>query len=513
MRSRTIIALLAAFLSSLVAGASPEGDKKTDNARQPATMPISIRPFYDSDGPKVWVGKYSKELATADAKTILELSTKFENERDKLRAEEMYVLAVRLFDLGQKDDAVYWFYTAQYRGRLFRGILDPDKGGGIGSAEFELPAAFAAFDELAGEHINEYAFGNLPRLEETLAKVKEENKSAARMADIYPKVHFVPEGKWDEKNDDIAKGLGDMIDYIKANGDKIKEERKKNGVDPARPHAAVDGKDPDNFTPLMETVRSNRSVQAVTDLVKAGADVNAETKSFDDTPLMLAARLNKNPEVATALIQLGAKVNFRNKSGETPLGEAAGSNTSEVVAVLIKAGAEVNAKGFDGDTPLMAAASRNPKDSDIIFALLKAGADVNIPDKNGETPLMSAVAVHDVNMEVIAALIKAGAKVNAKDKDDRTPLMHWAMGGNFKSEVVTTLVKAGADINAKDNDGQTPLIRYARFESNPEIITALVASGADVTIKDKDGKTAMDYARKAGGSPALVAALEKAEAK
>ncbi len=477
-------------------------------------MPISIPPFYDSDGPKVWVGRHSKELASADAKTILELASKFEKERDKLRAEEMYVLAVRLYDLGQKDEAVYWFYAAQYRGRLFRSILDQDRVGGIGSAEIELPAAFVAFNRLAGEHINDYAMGNLPKLEETLAKVLEENRSVPRMAEIYPKVNFVSEDKWAEENKGISKGVADLNDYIKANGDKIKQERKKKEADAARSHAAVDGNDPDHFTPLMEAARSDPSPKAVIDLIKAGADVNAETKFFDDTPLMLAARLNKNPDVTVTLIKLGANVNFKNKTGQTPLGQAAGWNTAEVVAALIKAGAEVNAKGSTFDaTPLMAAATINPKERGVIFVLLKAGADVNIPDEDGQTPLMSEVGRHDLDMEVINALIKAGADVKAKDKNGRTPLIHWAMGGNFKPEAVTALVKAGADINAKDNDGQTALIRYARFESDPQIVAALVASGADVNIQDKDGKTAIDYARKEERPPELVAALKKAGAK
>jgi hypothetical protein len=103
--------------------------------------------------------------------------------------------------------------------------------GVIGSAEFELPAAFGSFNALVGQYINGYAFGNLPKLEETLAKVKEEGKSLPKMTDVYPRVNFIEEQKWAEKNQEISKGLAGLIDHIKANEDSIKEQRKTNGVE------------------------------------------------------------------------------------------------------------------------------------------------------------------------------------------------------------------------------------------------------------------------------------------
>src|SRR5438874_2702804 len=85
-------------------------------------MPIYIAPYYDSEGTKVSVGDYSKKLASADAKTILEICSELKKDKEKLRPEVMYVAAIRLYDLGQKDEAVYWLHTAQYRARLFASI-------------------------------------------------------------------------------------------------------------------------------------------------------------------------------------------------------------------------------------------------------------------------------------------------------------------------------------------------------------------------------------------------------
>ena len=71
---------------------------------------------------------------------------------------ELYVAAIRLYDLGYRKEAIYWFYSAQYRGRQFGVLLDQTKMGSIGSPGFELLHAQNAFYQLVGPYINGYAF-------------------------------------------------------------------------------------------------------------------------------------------------------------------------------------------------------------------------------------------------------------------------------------------------------------------------------------------------------------------
>lgn len=165
-----------------------------------SAMPVYITPYYDSKGPKVAVGPYSQKLAGADAKSILDVSRELLKEKETLRCEVMYVAAIRLYDLGHKDEAAYWYYTAQYRARLFTSILDSEKIGSLGSEAFELKHAYGAFNQLVGEFINGYAFGDLAKLEKTLLKVLEENKSPPKFAKLYPGVKFVAEESWEGKN-------------------------------------------------------------------------------------------------------------------------------------------------------------------------------------------------------------------------------------------------------------------------------------------------------------------------
>ena len=125
MTNPTLFASLITVISFLVVAAAQVGGEKQKDADRSA-MPIYVTPFYDSKGLKVSVGDNSKKLASADARSILEVSKELNKDKDKLRAEVMYIAAVRLYDLGHKDEAVYWFYTAQYA----RVHVDPRQGQG-----------------------------------------------------------------------------------------------------------------------------------------------------------------------------------------------------------------------------------------------------------------------------------------------------------------------------------------------------------------------------------------------
>jgi hypothetical protein len=230
MNLRTWTASLLMLVSFVVASDAQDDGDKGKETRRPA-MPIYITPFYSSDGIEISVGDYSKKLAAADAKSILQLSSELKEKRDTLRAEVMYVTAIRLYDLGQKDEAVYWFHSAQYRARIFSSILDNEKMGSIGAEAFELKQAYIAFGQLAGEYINGYAFGELPKLEQTLQKVVDEGKALPKFRELYPNVTFVKEETWAKKNKEVSERLSGLIQYINSNADSIKEQRKENGIE------------------------------------------------------------------------------------------------------------------------------------------------------------------------------------------------------------------------------------------------------------------------------------------
>jgi hypothetical protein len=77
----------------------------------------------------------------------------------------LMVLAIRLYDVGLRDDAVFWFYAAQARYIVMSEVLDV-KTQMLAQAE----DAMRSFTTLAGPVINGYAFCDLAKQKALHAK-------------------------------------------------------------------------------------------------------------------------------------------------------------------------------------------------------------------------------------------------------------------------------------------------------------------------------------------------------
>ena len=159
-------------------------------AAQPEINPphihVYVTPYYNSKGPAVKVGRFSAGLASAKEDDFLATIAEMKKDWDRLTFPELYVGAIRLYDMG----SVYWFYSAQYRGRQFGVLLDQTKMGTIGSPGFELLHAQNAFYQLVGPYINGYAFGDTDGLVKIVEKVQKEGRQIPDLQADYPGVTF-----------------------------------------------------------------------------------------------------------------------------------------------------------------------------------------------------------------------------------------------------------------------------------------------------------------------------------
>ena len=80
----------------------------------------------------------------------------------------MMVLAIRLYDVGLRDDAVFWFYVAKDRYIVMSEVLDVKT-----QALAQADDAVRNFSTLAGPFINGYAFCDLAKQKELHAKAVE----------------------------------------------------------------------------------------------------------------------------------------------------------------------------------------------------------------------------------------------------------------------------------------------------------------------------------------------------
>lgn len=127
-------------------------------------IPVYVEPYYNAaqtlEGtPEVAVGPAFDELLRShNPKDILAVSEKIKAEPDFVTPMTMMVLAVRLYDTSQRDDAVFWFYAARDRYTTVNDVID------VETAQMaEVDAAMGSFMTLIGPFINSYAFCDIDK--------------------------------------------------------------------------------------------------------------------------------------------------------------------------------------------------------------------------------------------------------------------------------------------------------------------------------------------------------------
>ena len=197
----------------------------------PAHIEVYVTPYYNSKGPAVEVGPFSSGLAAKNESEFVATIAKMKQSWNTLNFPEVYVAAIRLYDLGFRKDSIYWFYSAQYRARLFATVIDQEKMGSIGSAGFELFHAQNAFQQLVGPYINGYAFGDIDQLIPIIEKVQSEGKTVPDLTRIYPRVTFKPKSEWDAGNKGLNEGLNKLVMTLKNEKASIKQQRIEHGME------------------------------------------------------------------------------------------------------------------------------------------------------------------------------------------------------------------------------------------------------------------------------------------
>ena len=219
-----VVAVVALHLASFVL-------KAEQTEINPSHIDVYVTPYYNSKGPEVKVGRFSFGLASAKEDEFLATIAEMKKNWDRLTFPELYVAAIRLYDLGYRKEAVYWFYSAQYRGRQFGVLLDQTKMGTIGSPGFELLHAQNAFYQLVGPYLNGYAFGDKDGLVKVLEQVQKEGRRIPDLEAAYPGVTFKSKSEWESANTNLANGMNQLISMLKEKKDEINRQRAERGMD------------------------------------------------------------------------------------------------------------------------------------------------------------------------------------------------------------------------------------------------------------------------------------------
>ena len=92
---------------------------------------------------------------------------------EKYNPPVLYMLSYVLFQQGRKDEAMFWFYAGQLRGRF-----DANR-----CADISARSAVAALNQKIGPYVNPYAFQDIDKLKATVAKVMEWDKATPHLYD------------------------------------------------------------------------------------------------------------------------------------------------------------------------------------------------------------------------------------------------------------------------------------------------------------------------------------------
>lgn len=199
-------------------------------AGDPGRVDAYVTPYYNSVGPIIKVGEYSAGLASKNSSEFTTTILQMKKNWAKLSFAETYVAAIRLYDLGYRNEATYWFYTAQYKGRQFALLVDPKKLGNMGDPGFELYHAQEAFFAVVGPSINGYAFGDIDALVPIIRRVQSENTSVPDVRSAYPRVAFLPKQQWQSINAQLNSGLGKLAGQLANQRSQITQQRAQNGT-------------------------------------------------------------------------------------------------------------------------------------------------------------------------------------------------------------------------------------------------------------------------------------------
>ena len=142
------------------------------HAAEPARhVPIYVEPFYHSaptpdEEPQVSVGKqYNALLASNKREDILAARDLITAAPKLVTPMTLMVLAIRFYDVGLRDEAVFWFYVAKDRYIVMSEVLDVKT-----QLLAQADDAMRSFSTLAGPIINGYAFCDLAKQKELHAK-------------------------------------------------------------------------------------------------------------------------------------------------------------------------------------------------------------------------------------------------------------------------------------------------------------------------------------------------------
>ena len=160
------------LLCAAAAAALSAQDQSEDKVEKITSIDIYVSPFYSAkEGKPEYVHVYEPIddlLMKNDVPSLKKAIKIIEDAPDMVAPTTLMTVAARAYDLGLKDDAVFWFYAGKNRFLTFARVID------VKDEMFrETESANAAFLQLVGNVVNPYAFCDLAKQRDAAARARD----------------------------------------------------------------------------------------------------------------------------------------------------------------------------------------------------------------------------------------------------------------------------------------------------------------------------------------------------
>ncbi len=167
------LALVFAFsCAGISAGAAPPAtSSKADQTAPIKQIGVYVLPYYQAaqkpEGrPSIAVAKaFDAQLASNKQEDILAVRDAIQTQPERITPMTLMVLAIRLYDVGLRDEGVFWFYVAKDRYLTMADVLNV-KTPGLAQVE----DAVRNFAVLSGPFFNSYAFCDMAKQKDASLK-------------------------------------------------------------------------------------------------------------------------------------------------------------------------------------------------------------------------------------------------------------------------------------------------------------------------------------------------------
>uniref|UniRef100_T1JDF9 RING-type E3 ubiquitin transferase n=1 Tax=Strigamia maritima TaxID=126957 RepID=T1JDF9_STRMM len=262
-------------------------------------------------------------------------------------------------------------------------------------------------------------------------------------------------------------------------------------------------------------------IEVIKDLLQKFPE-KVDTKSSGKTALQVASHQG-HIEIVGLLLACNANLEIQDDDGDTALHYSAFGNQPEVMKLLLLKGANIDAVNKGHCSTLHVAV--NKQHIECVRVLLRQNCNINIQDSYGDTALHDAIGKD--NLEIIDLLVdepridfslrnKRGFNVlhhaslkgnnyaaeclltrsrqivDVK-KDDGFAALHLAALNGHRLVAETLLTQGQCEIDIRNNRKQTPLL-LAISQGHMSLVELLVTMGAHVNAEDEDGDNGLHIA-------------------